>query len=416
MTERAIRRGAAGRLLAEVVGRGLQFLLIYAAQRALGPSQYGHFTFAVAVGLVASSVTDLGMPLIATREIARNRDDAARLAGAALALKLAFVLVAIPVLGIVALSRAPDVRLATFTLALAVVAASFVELVGYVLRGLQRVHQETVLLLILRLSTAGFGAVALFGGYGLGGLAAAYLMSGASVLMAALGWLSWRFFTPVLSLDAFARRAVLRPALTLGGATVLSVAYTRTGVFVLDRLYGAAAVGIYGVAQKLTEPLALIPASAMAAVFPAMTGAGARTNARYRAGFWIVILAAAGTLVAAVGVAFGRDVVRLLYEDEYLAAGAVLQILALAAIPIFVNYVLTHLLVAQDRQRLNLFFNAVVFVANAGLCLWLVPRFGARGAAAAILISEILLLALCWAGAGRSLAGTGQDRGIGARE
>ncbi len=60
----------------------------------------------------------------------------------------------------------------------------------------------------------------------------------------------------------------------------------------------------------------------------------------------------------------------------------------------FINYALTHFLVARRQQRLNLIFNAVIFVVNLVLCMWLIPRFGPGGAALAIVLSELTLLTL----------------------
>jgi Na+-driven multidrug efflux pump len=64
----------------------------------------------------------------------------------------------------------------------------------------------------------------------------------------------------------------------------------------------------------------------------------------------------------------------------------------------FVNYALTHFLVALNRQRFILAFNAIIFTLNIGLCALLIPRFGPAGAALATLISESVLFGLCaWA-------------------
>jgi O-antigen/teichoic acid export membrane protein len=90
-----------------------------------------------------------------------------------------------------------------------------------------------------------------------------------------------------------------------------------------------------------------------------------------------------------------------LYGDQYAGSTAPLQILALAALPTFINYALTHFLVALRQQRLNLAFN-VVFVVNLALCLWLIPRFGPSGAALATGLSELLLLTLCGLALSRS--------------
>ena len=65
-----LRRQAASRLVADLIGRGLSFGLAYVAQRLLGPADYGELTVALATGFVLTTLTDLGLQIIVTREIA----------------------------------------------------------------------------------------------------------------------------------------------------------------------------------------------------------------------------------------------------------------------------------------------------------------------------------------------------------
>ena len=136
----------------------------------------------------------------------------------------------------------------------------------------------------------------------------------------------------------------------------------------------------------------------MAAVFPALahtmaqTGYAATRTLRLKT---IGLLALAGSLIAVGGVLLGPWLIHFLYGTQYAGSTLALQILALAALPIFINYALTHFLVARRQQRLNFIFNAVIFVVNLILCSWLIPRFGPGGAALSIVLSELTLLTLC---------------------
>ena len=225
--------------------------------------------------------------------------------------------------------------------------------------------------------------------------------------MALLGyvWLRRRFFAPVLRVKRSEAARLLRQALPLGGAILLSIVYTRTAVFLLDAINGSTAVGEYGVALRLTEPLALIPSAVMAAVFPALAQALAHQG--YAATLplqvrTIGLLALIGLLIAAAGWLLGPWLIHFLYGDQYAGSTLALQILMLATLPIFINYALTHFLVALRQQRLNFVFNAVIFVVNLALCGFLIPRFGPSGAAMATVLSETLLLTLCIAAVLRS--------------
>ncbi len=165
---------AGSKLGAEVVGRLLQFGLIYLAQRTLGPEGYGQYTYAVAVGFVLAPVSDLGVQLSVTRELARDAGSAARIAGVGLAIKLPLALIVGVLLLLVSWTRPPAVQTAALVLGMSVVLASFVDFLGYTFRGLQRVDYEARLTLAFRFLTASLGATALWAGWGLLGLAIAH--------------------------------------------------------------------------------------------------------------------------------------------------------------------------------------------------------------------------------------------------
>ncbi len=395
---RRLRFQAGSKLTSEIIGRLFQFAFIYAVQRSLGPSDYGVITYGLAVGVVLAPVTDLGMELIVTREVAHAERIAPQLAGTGLTLKLLLTVCAVGLLLPISGSRPAGTIFATFLLGLAVIGSSFAEYFGYVFRGLRRVELDAALTLLLRLCVFAFGFAALLARPSVNGVAIAYLIGNGLAALLGYVWLRQRFFKPALRAKRSANTALLRQALPLGGAILLSLVYTRTAVFLLDALSSSTAVGEYGVAQRLTEPLALIPSAIMAAVFPALAHALSQNDysaTRPLRAKTIGLLALCGLSIAVGGWLLGPWLIHFLYGNQYAGSTLALQILALAALPIFVNYALTHFLVARRQQRLNLIFNVVIFVVNLILCVWLIPRFGPSGAALATLVSELTLLTLC---------------------
>lgn len=392
-----LRWSVTSKLGADLIGRGSQFVLVYVIQRTLGPAIYGQFAYAVALGVLLGPFTDLGVQLIVTREMTRAPERAARIAGTGLTIKAVLTLAAVVLLAVVSQSRQPGVRTATFALGLSMLVASFVEYVGYVFRGVQRVDYEAAVLLAMRLVTvaAGFGVV--WYGAGLRGISVAYFFGCSVGAIVGYFWLRRRCFAPILGFERQEWTQLLAQSLPLGGAIVLSSAFIRTPIFLLDYFLGPGAVGLFGVAQKLTEPLSLLPAAWMAAAFPAFTDglAHAPSRAHQVRRRSIVGLALVGTLLAALGVLLAPWLLDVLYGGQYAGAELALRILAVALIPTFVNYALTHFLVGHDRQHLNLAFNALVLLVAAGSCAFLIPRFGVPGAAASMLIGECLLYALC---------------------
>ena len=180
-------------------------------------------------------------------------------------------------------------------------------------------------------------------------------------------------------------------AFPLGAGIAISMLYVRTAVFLLDSMRGPDAVGIFSVAQRLTEPLAIIPAAVMAAVFPVVARRSGDVIARQIGTVSLVLLACLGCFVAAAGYTGGPWLIGLLYDSVYAGSAAPLQILALAVAPTFVNYGLTHVLIANRFEYRYLACVTIAFATNLILCMLLIPSHGPSGAAWAVLGSECLL-------------------------
>jgi O-antigen/teichoic acid export membrane protein len=85
------------------------------------------------------------------------------------------------------------------------------------------------------------------------------------------------------------------------------------------------------------------------------------------------------------------------------AAAPALSVLAAALPFFFVNYALTHLVIAWDGQRAYLGVTAAALATNLIANTLLIPDGGMRGAAVATLLTEVVVSAGCvWALAGRS--------------
>ena len=230
----------------------------------------------------------------------------------------------------------------------------------------------------------------------LSSLAAAGLAAGIALRrLAAAEWLLP--LGPCSHWDWFSTRRglrLLRAAAPLGVAVLLSIAYWRLPVLMLERLSGDVAVGHFSVAQRFVEATQLFPAAAMAAVFPAYAS-------RWRcspslAGHLAVrvggILLAAGLAAAAFFFLKGPWLVGILFGNGYRQGGEVLAILGLSVPLLFLNYLLLHLLIARGRQEVVTGLSGLILILQGALCWHLIPSHGPLGAAVGVLVSESVLL------------------------
>src|SRR5690606_27499747 len=133
---------------------------------------------------------------------------------------------------------------------------------------------------------------------------------------------------------------LLRQALPLGLAIFLSIAYTRLAVLFLQARGGELLVAQSSAAHRLVEPGQILPASLIAAVFPAYAHALPADLVVARRLDWRASLLLAGLRMAVVlgFLLLAPWLVHFLSCPGYGDAVPVLQLLGFSTIPAFVNY------------------------------------------------------------------------------
>jgi O-antigen/teichoic acid export membrane protein len=135
--------------------------------------------------------------------------------------------------------------------------------------------------------------------------------------------------------------------------------------------------------------LTLVPESFMNAVYPNLSRAWREDKSRFvrlaeRSLRYLVALA----LPAAVGAyVLAEPVVLLVYETDFARSVAVFSILIFGVVPIYMNNVFYRALFAAEQQLKSVIILVVNIAVLATACLLLIPRWGAVGAASALLIS-----------------------------
>jgi O-antigen/teichoic acid export membrane protein len=181
---------------------------------------------------------------------------------------------------------------------------------------------------------------------------------------------------------------------------MFSVISFRLDNLLIPVLVGREALGVYNAAYKLFEPSAIIPAVVLAGTFPLLSQAAGKAagNMREVLGQTLLALGGLGAVATLIIGLLAGPIVDLLYGSQYVGSVAVLQILALACLPLYLNYGLTHALIAVNRPQLYAGFTLAAMLTNLASNLALIPRVGIEGAAWATVAAEIVLFACCvWA-------------------
>lgn len=278
-----------------------------------------------------------------------------------------------------------------------IVCASVYEFFEHFLIGLNRhatVSRVRSLMLLLRavfsvaLVLAGFGAVYILGGY-----CAAWVIAIAVFTVLLLRYL------PAAD-NSEAGGAIIRRLMVLSVPLAVSSAsvtiYSQMDKLMLGYFDGVEEVGQYAVARAVTE-VSLFPAFAFVMTLrPALASRYASGSIGECAGLIKNSLRMSlvfGVLFAAIFAVLAKPLLTFVYSEEFRYAGEIMSVFIWVLVLRSLGAMVLPALVAAEKTRLYAYLTTFSAITNFGLNLVLIPRFHARGAVLATIISYSILLA-----------------------
>jgi O-antigen/teichoic acid export membrane protein len=378
---------------ADVLSKGVTLLVTVAAARVLAPPAFGILALAVTTGWLLGVASDAGLPLYLARALARGDAPSAAVVRSVMRLRAKLALAAAFAGLLVATVWAPPAFVIAFALiTTAQIAGAVLETLSHVYRGLGRSEIESTIVIAQRLFAAALASAVLFTRPSLLLLSVALVVPPAAALAVSLA-IAARL---TRSSGGNARRALTfdrfrNDAAPIGIGILISAIYFRCDVYFLNYWHGLEAVGAYNAVFRLVEALRLFPAAVLAVAFPELC----RAMTLRPLGRLSVLLASTGALAMAFIVAAAPGIVHVTYGAAYDAAAAPLQVLALALPLFFLNYALTHQVIAWGGQHQYLGVTCAALFGNVIANLALIPSAAMLGAAWSTVLTEVVVTAGC---------------------
>jgi O-antigen/teichoic acid export membrane protein len=194
-------------------------------------------------------------------------------------------------------------------------------------------------------------------------------------------------------------RELLRHSFPLAFTSFVATIYLRIDQVMLHRLASDSVLGYYSAAVKVSELFEMLPAALMSSLAPILSVIVSQ-QLEFRKyvdlSFRYFMVLAAGLCVFMAGGA--KTVIWLMYGDQFLPAAPLLVVLIWSEMPVFFATVVVNAMIARNQQSLLPWPTAVGAGINIGLNMFLIPRYGALGAAWATVISYTvgwMLFLLC---------------------
>jgi O-antigen/teichoic acid export membrane protein len=393
---RRVARNTVLRATSEIVGKLASVVLFAWIARSLGEATLGEFVFALAVSQIVWSVAGFGLDRMALRDIARDHGTVDRLFADMSAFKaLAGLLGLAGCVGLLTLAGSGERTLAlvailTTSVVLTLIASGAMA----VFQAHERMEYFLYAAVPNKMLAALLGIAVLAAGGGIVEVALANLAAAAIALAIALALLYARFARPPLRVRVRGWPRLAAAAAPFGLQEVFGQVIFRIDTVLLAALATNAVVGSYGAGYRLLEATLFLSWSVGNSILPMFSSLGRDSRPsldRAYAGSLKLLL----VILLPVGVTLlvcARPIVDLVYGlPQYADTVPVLRWLAGAIVAYGIGHIAGILVLVRRPGRLTVVATAALAAANVALNLALIPAFGAQGAAAATLATEVAL-------------------------
>jgi O-antigen/teichoic acid export membrane protein len=395
-------RGGAVRVVGYGAGVAMTALSAALLFRHLGVDEGGRYVTVIALVSIAAGLTDAGLTGIGMRELTvRHPSEREPLLRNLIGMRI--------VLGVLGLAAATAFAvlagygsamvLGTALAGVGVVIQTFQNTLSVQLMVDLRLGWVTLLELIRQVVTVVGIVVLVLTGAGLVPFLA--LLIPASLV--ALGMTIWlvRGEVPMRpGFDWSEWRRLIRDVLPFAAVVVVTLVYFRLALILLSLVSTSEETGYFGASFRVTEVLIAIPQLAVASAFPIFARAARDDADRLAYGVGrmfhaMAVLGAALALALLLGAPFVIDVIA---GPDFAPAAGVMRIQAVTLFVVFLVVTFNYALLSLRQHRTMLIVTGGALLLNAVGAGLLGASHGARGAALATLVADVIgLVATGWA-------------------
>lgn len=398
-TVRRIAKNFLSLAVAGIIASLIGFVGIVYLARVLGPGDFGKINFAIAIVAYFMLIANLGLPMLGTREVARDKDRIKDYVGNIVTMRLTLGAIAffLLLLFVFLINKPAEVKYLIILFGLGLF--PFALRLLWLFQGIERMEYMAVSQII--------GAIlyvpAIF----------YFIRSPEQLLAVPLIYVICMLFLPALFLafvfirhfgivkpkfEASFWKSLLWQALPMGFSFIMIQLYYNFDTIMLGFIRSNEEVGFYNAAYRVIFLLLPLGGFYYTAIFPVISNyykTSLESLQRLLSGtakLMVTIglpLAIGGTLVA-------RPLMRLIYGGEYNSGIIAFQILIWAVTITWVSGVYGNSLVACDRQKKYAVRVTIGTVGNIVLNFILIPPYGLVGASIATVFTEGVVLLLMY--------------------
>jgi O-antigen/teichoic acid export membrane protein len=325
---------------AAAVGGAIQLATILFIAKKVSVDEFGKYSWVLAFAMFFQFLADSGLSRILVREVATQRENQARIVGAAVAL----IWISSTVMGLLLLAVLPflrigfDVKLAAAVMGLATLSQFHASGYGAVLRAHEDNELNQLGYVLHKIVLFSVVFVSLHRSFGLVGIAVAHLAADCT-LWAFYYLLVTRFYLRVhLVADRALWKKLIVTALPMGGGVMLRQLALQADVLVLKSMANFSAVGLFSGPYRIGMALRMAPEMLALPLFPLYSRLAVESREKLEAVYQrsMKYFSLMSFPFAVFLVAWSDDIIRYAMDPKYEAAIPALRLaLDAALIPHF---------------------------------------------------------------------------------
>ena len=359
--------------------------------RLLGPETYGELNYVLAIMMIITTISNLGMDSFLIKEILSNEAEKNRILGTAFFMRL----ISIPIVFLFVLCYFFYLDLNAqyyyiFALLSLGLLISPLELIDIDFQS-QLQSKQTI---IAKNSASIIGVL----------IKIYFLLNNKSLLwfvaatsfetFLSYAFLLYRYQTLHSIFNWEVNYPLVKKILSIGWPFIISnlavILYMRVDQIMIGNMVGEKELGIFSSAIRITENFLFIPTAIASSFFPTLVNAkknSTQTKYLYLIQAYLIWTTRLAVIIALSTSMLSKFIIQTLFGIEYLDAYKVLIIHVWSLVPIFLGVASSQYLVIENLQNFNLYKTTIGLISNVLLNIILIPLYGALGAAIATLIS-----------------------------
>jgi O-antigen/teichoic acid export membrane protein len=376
---------------ANIIGKGLAFVLMIYIARYLGDTLYGKFSFALSLVGILAVIADFGLGNFATREIARANEKTQKYLDNIIVIKilLGIITYILIIISLILLNKDDLTKQLTYLAGLYIIINSFEQFFYTVFRAWEKMKFEAICRIAYDVFLFILGVILIQLNFGARSLMIAYILATCLSFFLSITFVKKYFTKFKVEIDFPFWKKVLKESWPFALSSIFTIIYFRIDIIMLSEMRTDQEVGWYNAAYNLVFALILIP-SVFDIIFYPILSKAFRDKNEYKDVCKKVFIYAI-TLAVPLGILFfliKEPLIQILYNNKYPLAAPIFGILVWSFVFTLINR-FPFIITAANLQILITKQLAFGMILNIILNFFLIPKFGTTGAAWATVIAEI---------------------------